>query len=475
MNRMSNLRLAAWCLSIALLWLPSTAGARQVTPSGGLVQADLEELLGPIALYPDELLANVLAASLYPAEIAAANEYVSRGGDPEKIADQDWEDPVQAIAMIPDLIAFLAENLDWITAVGQAYIVQSTDVMKAVQALRAKAMDNGALQSGEQMTVVREGATIIIQPTNPEIIYVPVYNPRVVYVAPRPGSVVVAGAIGFGVGVLVGASFHSHYHCHWHGGYIGWGWGRPTPYYGGRTKVNIDNSVNIKTGDININSGNKIQGGDRTNIKGGDRNTNNIGREGTKWQPNDKKVNTMDIQKPGGADKLNGFKGVAGNASAQTRVPDRTVANTGRQSPAAATRDLKPANSPAAPSAKPNIPATPKAKPSIPTTAAPPAPSTGRPAHAPSNPSARPTNTSASPKTRETPVIKSPAERTPTPRPASPAAKSAPAQSRPGGFSPDRDNPAVRSTGAAKRGNAAGAGSGAKGGNAGSGRTGARG
>lgn len=407
------------CIAFTMAATPTPfAGAASVSvqaPASGVSQADLEEMLGPIALYPDELLANVLAAAIYPGEITAANAYVSRGGDPEKIADQGWEEPVQSIATIPDLVAFLAENIDWITAVGQAYIVQSTDVMKAVQALRAKAMENGALKSGEQMTVVKEGPTIIIQPTNPEIIYVPVYNPRVVYVAPRPGTVIVAGAIGFGVGVMVGSCFHSHYHCHWHGGYVGWGWGH-SHYHGGKNKVNIDNSVNIKTGDININSGNKVQGGDR--------NTANIGREGTRWQPNEKKANTMDIKKPGGADKLNGFKGVAGNTTAQTRVPDRTIANTGRQSPAAATRDIKPANRPATPAARPNIPST---------------------------PAPRPANTPAAPKTRETPVLKSPPARTESPRPASPAAKAAPAQSKPGGFSPDRGGGTNLSTGAAKR------------------------
>ncbi|HVP73359.1 MAG TPA: DUF3300 domain-containing protein, partial [Phycisphaerales bacterium] len=115
---------------------PQTAPSAPVAPPEALSMADLEELVGPIALYPDELLANVLAASVYPDELKEAQAYVKSTGDKAKIDDQTWESPVKAMARIPDLLEFLVENIDWTTAVGQAYIVQSKDLMAAVQSLR---------------------------------------------------------------------------------------------------------------------------------------------------------------------------------------------------------------------------------------------------------------------------------------------------------------------------------------------------
>jgi hypothetical protein len=307
-----------------------------------LNQADLEELLGPIALYPDQLLANVLASSVYPNELKAAGTFIEGGGDAAKIADQGWEASVQAIAKIPDVLKFLNDSMDWTEAVGQAYIVQSTDVMKAIQALRAKAKSSGALQNSQQQTVIEDGSTIVIQPADPEVIYVPQYNPQVVYAPPPPGpssgDVAAAGIIGFGVGLAIGACFNDDCDCDWHGGCIGYGWG-------GHNDVDIDRDVNIETGDININSGNTVKGGDRTNVQGGNKtnvqggNKNNtMGREGTKWQPNTQKVDTKSIQQ-GGASKLNSFKGASTDKSRSSRVPTQTMAKSSRSSPAAVSGD----------------------------------------------------------------------------------------------------------------------------------------
>src|SRR5688572_6596088 len=129
----------------------------QAPPPESMSMADIEEMMGPIALYPDSLLANVMAASVYPDEITAAQQFVKGGGDAAGIDQQAWESPVKSIAKASEVLDFLAENIEWTTAVGEVDVTQSQDVMTAVQNLRAKAKASGALQSSEQMTVV-EGA-----------------------------------------------------------------------------------------------------------------------------------------------------------------------------------------------------------------------------------------------------------------------------------------------------------------------------
>lgn len=392
-------------------------------PTGGLNQADLEELMGPIALYPDELLANVLAASVYPQELLAAQAYLDKGGDASKVNEQAWESPVKSIANIPDVLKFLTDNMEWTEAVGQAYIIQSSDVMKAVQALRAKAKDNGVLQSNEQQTIVTEGSTIIIEPADPQIIYVPQYNPQTVYVEHHDDDdELLAGLIGFGVGVAVGACFNDNFYCGWGGGYVGWGWGGG--YHG---DIDIDRNFEIN-GDVNIGSGNTINRGDRTNIKGGDRNTANVGREGSRWEPNSSKVDTNKI-KQGGAKQLEGFKGASTNRGATTsnRMPKSSVGNSGRQSPATVTKDNRPKPSQGGVKQRtPSAGAAPSARPATPGTGGAARPSTGS----------------------------VPKPKTTAPRAPSSAASRAPAQSKPSGFSPDRGSSSASQRGSSSRSSA---------------------
>ena len=157
---------------------PDQEPAAADVPAALLSQADLEEMLGPIALYPDTLLANVLAAAVYPDELVAAHTYIKGGGAPATIDQQPWEAPVQSIAKVPEALNFLVDNIEWTTAIGEAYIAQSQDVMAAVQSLRAKAKAGGALQTSEQMAVVESGSNIIIEPSQPDVIYVPQYDPQ---------------------------------------------------------------------------------------------------------------------------------------------------------------------------------------------------------------------------------------------------------------------------------------------------------
>ena len=129
-----------------------------------LPEADLEQLLGPIALYPDKLLANVLAAAIYPDDIAKAASYMSSGGNTAGLATQGLEPAVQDVAALPEVLNMLSQNPQWTAALGQAYLAQSQDVMQAVQILRQKANANGALVSNPQMTVVQQGSTLIQRP-----------------------------------------------------------------------------------------------------------------------------------------------------------------------------------------------------------------------------------------------------------------------------------------------------------------------
>ena len=288
MFRTAGLVLAlAGCLAV---WA-AIAQTQEAAPPNKLSQADLEEMLGPIALYPDSLLANVLAASIYPDEVASAAKFVQNGGQAEDLSKQPWEPPVQAVAAVPEVISLLAQNMDWTTAIGQAYLVQPGDVTAAIQSLRAKATENGALQSNDQQTVVQDGSTVMIEPAQPDVVYVPQYDPQVVYVQHYDSGwgAVAASAISFGVGVAVGAAFDNIGY-DWHGGGLCWGnWG------GYRGDVNINRSAefnrNVNVGDINVN------------------NRPRPGNEGQRWTPDRDRLPNNGVPR---TDKLNQFRGESG-------------------------------------------------------------------------------------------------------------------------------------------------------------------
>jgi hypothetical protein len=289
------------------------------------------------------------------------------GTDAAKIDAQSWEAPVKAVAKVPDAIKMMGQYGDWTRAVGQAYIIQSQDVMTAIQSLRARAQANGALKTSEQQTVTSEGDTIIIQPAQPEVIYVPTYSPSVVY-APPPssGDAVAAGVIGFGVGVAVGAIIANNCDCDWHGGCVCWG--------GGHGDVDIDVNRNVN---INNNFNN-------TNIS-----NTNVGREGARWEPNQSKAST---RAGSGYDRatLNSYKGV-GEGSRQASIPNRqanAAPIASRPAPTAAQRSAGASRGNANTTAKvPDRPAaTPVNRPAASKPASP-------PAARPNTPAARPAET----------------------------------------------------------------------------------
>ncbi len=190
----------------------------------------LDNLLSPVALYPDPLLAQVLLAATFPDQIDEAARYVRQYGT-NGIDDQYWDVSVKAVAHYPSVISMMADRLNWTTALGQAYVYQSTDVMTSVQRLRGMAQAQGNLVTTPQQEVIVEGGVIQVWPANPRLIYVPVYDPAIVYVR-RPSFGI---AISFGLGLLIGAWLN--HDCDWgrhrviYTGWRGGGWvGRSRPY-----------------------------------------------------------------------------------------------------------------------------------------------------------------------------------------------------------------------------------------------------
>ena len=167
---------------------PSPAAAEAPTP----IPADqLDSLVAPIALYPDPLLAQVLAASTYPLEIVQLQQWLAKHKDlkdkalADAVKKENWDPSIQSMAALPDVVKQLADNIKWTSELGNAFLAQQSDVMDAVQRMRAKAKDAGKLKSNEQMKVetkvVESKSVVVIEQANPQVVYVPSYDPVVVW------------------------------------------------------------------------------------------------------------------------------------------------------------------------------------------------------------------------------------------------------------------------------------------------------
>src|SRR5438093_5102196 len=143
----------------------------------------LEELVAPIALYPDELVAQVLAASTYPTEIVEADRWLEKNSSLKgaqlaaAVTKETWDPSVKALTQFPSVLANMDKNVSWTSALGDAYFNDQQDVINAIQALRKRAQDAGTLKTTTQQKVTTQGQTIIIEPPNPEIVYLPTYDP----------------------------------------------------------------------------------------------------------------------------------------------------------------------------------------------------------------------------------------------------------------------------------------------------------
>lgn len=218
-------------------------------PAAKIPPEELDALVAPIALYSDPLLAQTLVASTYPLEIIQLHQWLGKNKDlkdqalADAVAKQPWDPSIQSMGAFPDVVKRLADDIQWTTDLGNAFLAQQGDVMDAVQRMRRKAQDNGALETNEQQkvetTVVEEKTVIVVEPANPEVIYVPSYSPVVVYGPPvypyppiyyppyPPG----AAFVSFSFGVAMGAAF-------WGGSCCGCGWG------GNNVNINVNNNFN---------------------------------------------------------------------------------------------------------------------------------------------------------------------------------------------------------------------------------------
>ena len=173
-----------------------------LTYSISFTDQELDDLLAPIALYPDPLLAQMLPASTYPNEVADAAMWLNSGGDISNIDEQSWEESVRAIAQYPSILQMMAENIDWTANLGDAFLNQPEDVANAIQRLRWRARAVGNLVSNADQSVIIEGDYIQIVPAQPQYMYVPQYNASVVYAyEPTPGA---PPFVTFGFGLMIG-------------------------------------------------------------------------------------------------------------------------------------------------------------------------------------------------------------------------------------------------------------------------------
>jgi hypothetical protein len=220
---------------------PPPQGSQAAPPETQTLTADqLTDLVAPIALYPDGLLSQVLVASTYPLEVVEAQQWLLenptlRGTELTDAAQQQsWDSSVQALVAFPDVLKRLNQDIRWTTDLGNAFLAQQADVMAAVQRLRASAQANGRLASTPQQTVTTETQSgqpaIVIEPANPDVVYVPTYDPSYIWGPPMEGSYppLYYPTYGYGWGPGVDLGF-------W-GGWNDWGWG--PNWFGGSVFVN---------------------------------------------------------------------------------------------------------------------------------------------------------------------------------------------------------------------------------------------
>jgi hypothetical protein len=311
MNQTCRCLIALLCIvllvpgnSLAVAEQQTTQAAAAPETAVKITADQVDSLVAPIALYPDPLLAQVLAASTYPLEIVQLQQWLAKNTTlkDQALADavkkQNWEPSVQAMAALPDVVKRLADDIRWTTDLGNAFLVQQSDVMDAVQRMRKKAQEKGNLKSTEQQKVetkvVENKTVIVVEQANPQVVYVPSYDPVYVYGPPiypypaiyyPPAGYYAAGmAISFGVGLAMGAA--------WGGG---WGWGCGW----GHNDIDIDVNNNFNR-NTNVNRGG---------------NTTNVG-SGNKWQHNSEHRGAAPYSDRATANK---YGGTARGDSASTR------------------------------------------------------------------------------------------------------------------------------------------------------------
>ena len=302
------------CLLVILLAMPAGGWAQGSGAAPAFKQEELEAILAPIALYPDELLAQVFIGSTYPLEIVEADRFVKASpnlkGDQltKTLESKNWDPSVKSLVNFPSVLTMMSEKLEWTQKLGDAVIAQEKDVMNTVQTLRQKAQASGNLKTTSEQKVVVQEKTIVIESASPQVVYVPSYNPTVVYgawpyAAYPPYSYAYPGypwgaGLAFAGGVALGAAWgYAWGGCNWHGG-------------GG--DININNSRNT-----NIN--NNIDRGKYANRQPG----GGQGGQG-KWQHNPEHRKGVSYKDQGSRDKYGQSRpGAENRKDFRGQSPDR--------------------------------------------------------------------------------------------------------------------------------------------------------
>ena len=263
----ANGRKSSWMhkLLTFCVTLMSACAFAQAPAGGGApppyTAAELDQLVAPIALYPDDLVALILPASTYPLEIVQADRFLDKRKTDKNLKINDaWQDSVKSLLNYPDVVKKMSTEIDWTADLGEAVVADQSGVLEAIQRFRRKVQSVGNLKSDDKQTVIVEKEVIKVVQANPEVIYVPQYNPSTIVVSglptsgyyPSPYPVYyypyppgAAFATGLIWGAAIGAAWsNNHWDCHWGGG--------------GNNNININRNTNINTG--NINTGNTTRG-----------------------------------------------------------------------------------------------------------------------------------------------------------------------------------------------------------------------
>src|SRR5688572_16781729 len=252
-------RTLAWLMIVLFAAPPQAIPQQQAAGGETFRQEELDQIVAPIALHPDPLISQILMAATYPLEVVQADRWAQQNkslkGDAVTAAleKQDWDPSVKSLVAFPQVLTMMSEKLDWTQKLGDAFLADQKKVLDTIQSLRAKAQASGNLKTTKEQTVIVEEKIIKIEPANPQVIYVPSYNPTVVYgswpypayppYSYYPPGYVASSMMWFGAGMAMGAAFS---------GAWGYGWG-DCDYNGG--KVKIDNSKNFNFSGNNIDRG----------------------------------------------------------------------------------------------------------------------------------------------------------------------------------------------------------------------------
>jgi hypothetical protein len=321
-GRQRRSRLLAWMTGV-VMGITTLGGAVQAqVPAAGtgasnsVAAEDLSQLVGPIALYPDDLIAIILPASTNPLQIVQADRFLDkRKTDPKAPLDDRWDDAVKSLLNYPDIVKKMSGDLDWTSALGEAVVADQGAVLDAIQSYRRKAQAAGNLKSDGKQVVQAEQQIITIVPANPEVIYVPQYNPTTVLVAGYPGwgyyptpypsyYYPYAPGAALAAGVIWGAAIGA-----------AWNGGRYVSHYGGNANININRNTNV-----NINTGNINRGGGASTLPAGGGTawksnkqpgqvSSSVGKTNTSARPGDRGV--------GGAGSMGGGGGIGGQVGAR--------------------------------------------------------------------------------------------------------------------------------------------------------------